>query len=211
MGAKFLDDAARRAFKHAIETIENASSAEVVVAMRQRSARYLHAHVIVGIAVAIGALATMLFASHEFGLTSILVDPFAVGIVAAILVEQVSPLIRVLTPRRWRQREVMRAARATFVERGVHNTAGRSGVLAYIGLLERECVLVPDSGLAAALPAEALARIAAAMTDAFPKGGSAVARALAELSPHAARAMPHESTDVNELPDVVDSDERGAS
>ena len=99
MAAKFLDDAARHAFKEAVEAIERASAVEVVVAVRQRSARYLHANLVVGALVAFAGLAAMLFANHEFALTSILVDPFAVGLGAGLLVEQVAPLKRVLTPR----------------------------------------------------------------------------------------------------------------
>ena len=199
MGAKFLDDAARRAFKQAIETIENASSVEVVVAMRQRSGRYLHANVIVGVAVAIAGLAAMLFSSAEFALTSILVDPFVVGLVAAILVEQVPPLVRVLTPKRWRQREVLRAARATFVERGVHHTSGRTGVLVFISWLEHEIALVPDGGIHVPL-ATAQAELTAAMS----RGGAAVAARLEALAPDFAADLPHRDDDINELPDAID-------
>ena len=199
MGAKFLDDAARRAFKHAIETIENASSVEVVVAMRQRSARYLHANVLVGVGVAMAGLAAMLFASHEFGLTSILVDPFVVGLVAAILVEQVSPLVRLLTPRSWRQRAVLRAARATFVERGVHHTTGRTGVLVYISWLEHEIALVPDGGIHVPLAAAQVE-----LTEAMRRGGAAVAARLEALAPEFAADLPHRDDDVNELPDDID-------
>jgi putative membrane protein len=199
MGAKFLDDAARRAFKQAIETIENASAVEVVVAMRQRSGRYLHANVIAGVAVAIAGLAAMLFSAHEFALTSILVDPFVVGLIAAIVVEQVPPLVRVLTPRSWRQREVLRAARATFVERGVHHTTGRTGVLVYISWLEHEIALVPDGGIHVPL-ATAQADLTAAMS----RGGAAVAARLEALAPEFAADLPHQDDDINELPDAID-------
>lgn len=199
MGAKFLDDAARHAFKQAIEAIESASAVEVVVAVRHRSARYLHANLVVGAVVAFVGLVAMLFSSHEFALTSILVDPFAVGLAAGGLVEQVAPLKRLLTPRGWRRREVLRAARATFVERGVHYTTGRSGVLVYVSWLEQEIVLVPDGGIRVDL-APAMAELTATI----PRGGAAVAACLAALAPTLAADLPHRDDDINELPDAID-------
>ena len=46
VGARFLDDEARAAFKRAIETIESASAVEVVIAVRRRSAGYFHANLV---------------------------------------------------------------------------------------------------------------------------------------------------------------------
>lgn len=199
MAAKFLDAAARHAFKEAIEAIENASAVEVVVAVRQRSARYLHANLVVGAVLAFTALAAMLFASHEFALTSILVDPFAVGVAAGILVEQVAPLKRLLTPAAWRRREVLRAARATFVERGVHFTTGRTGMLVYVSWLEHQVALVADGGIRVELAAAT-----ADLTAAVVRGGAAVAAQLAALAPAFAADRPHRDDDINELPDAID-------
>jgi len=210
VAAKFLDAAARAAFASAIEAIEGASAAEVVVAVRRRSASYLHANIAVGAAVAIGGLAAMLFSVYEFALTSILIDPFVVGGLAGAAVELLPGVKRLLSPRKLRHREVLRAARATFVERGVHRTRDRSGVLIYISWLEREVVLVPDSGIERVLAgntgADATRTLTAAMTD----GGAAVARELGRLAPALGAGLPRRTDDVNELPDEVDSDlERG--
>ncbi len=203
--AKFLDDEARAGFKRAIETVENASSVEVVVAVRRSSARYRHANVAIGAVLAFVGLATMLYAEEDFHLSSILVDPFVVGVLAGALVELVPQLKRWLTPPAIRRREVERAARATFVERGVHNTTARSGMLVYISWLERTVALVADSGLAQSLPAGALARAEAELTRAMPRG-AAVAKALEALADEMGRAMPHSDQDVNELPDAIDGE-----
>jgi len=209
VAARFLDDAARAAFAHAVETVENASAVEVVVAVRRRSAAYRQINVAIGAAVAFAGLAATLFSSHVFGLASILVDPFVLGIAAGALVELVPHAKRVLTPRAARHAQVTRAARATFVERGVHATTGRSGILVYISWLERDIALVADLGLARALPVGVLAAAEAKLTAAMPKGGAEVARALEALAPVMARAMPHRDDDVNELPDAIDSDLEG--
>jgi putative membrane protein len=211
VSARFLDDAARAAFKRAIEAIEGSTSIEVVIAVRRRSARYLHANVIVGAAVAFAGLATMMYASHEFAESSIVIDPFVVGLAAGWLVELLPGLKRVLAPASQRRRHVLQAARATFVERGVSNTRDRSGILVYISRLEQQVALVADSGVARALPPDANAKADAALTAAMATGGPAVAKALEDLIAPLAGAMPRRADDVNELPDAIDSDlERGS-
>ena len=206
MATKFLDGEARTAFKRAVETVENASAVEVVVAVRRRSGTYRHANVAVAATIAFAGLAVMLFSSHTFQLTSILVDPFVVALLAGGVVELLPIVKRLLTPLVTRHATVLRAARATFVERGVHNTTGRSGLLVYISWLEQEVVLIADSGLARELPEGDLQRFEATLTAAVASGGAAVARGVEELADAMGRAMPHRDDDVNELPDAVDSD-----
>jgi putative membrane protein len=200
VGARFLDDEARAAFKQAIEAVENASSVEVVVALRQKSARYIHANVIVGAALAFIGLAVMLYAESTFSLGSILVDPFIVALLGGAAVELLPFVKRGLTTPRVRRHHVTRAARATFVERGVHNTTGRTGLLVYISWLERQIVVVPDSGI----PAQAVAGVDDELTAAMREGGAAVAHRLAKLAPVCATCLPHQADDVNELPDALD-------
>jgi putative membrane protein len=201
---RYLDDDARTALTKAIETIEGCSSIEVVVASRRRSAGYGHASAIAGAIVAFAGLAAMLFAEHAFSLTAILVDPFVVGALAALAVRWLPDVQRVLTPPAWRERAVAAAAHATFVERGVHNTRDRSGLLVYVSWLEQRVVLVPDSGLAAAVSPEELARCNRLLSDALRDGGAAVARALVEHVIPIAPAMRRRPDDVNELPDSID-------
>jgi len=205
VSARFLDDEARAAFKRAIETIENASAVEVVVAVRRRSNGYRHANVAVGAIVAFLGLTVMLYSEHAFALSSILIDPFVVALAAGLLVEVLPDLKRVLTPPARRRVHVMRAARTTFVERGVHGTGGRSGLLVYISWLEREVALVADVALARALPAEALVRMETELTAAMTSGAR-VANTLASYGGELGRAMPRTADDINELPDAIDSD-----
>ncbi len=206
MSARFLDEPARAAFAKAIETIEEASAIEVVIAVRRASAGYRHANAIAGILVAFAGLAAMLFAATEFSSLAILIDPFVVGLIAAGLVELAPPLKRVLTPSRVREREVRRAARATFLERGVHNTRDRSGTLVYISWLEQRAMVIADSGLDHVLPANVLATVESALTAAIAKGGVAVARELETAMAKLAPGMPRRADDRNELPDAIDSD-----
>ena len=206
MSARFIDDAARAAFERAIAAIERASAVEVIVAVRRRSAAYLHANLLAGSIAAFAGLAVMLFGDHVFALSSILIDPFVAGALVGAAVELLPGVKRLLAPAAMRHRQVARAARATFVERGVHNTRERSGILVYISWLEREVVLVPDAGLERRLSHEARAHAEQALTAAIPHGGAAVARALEHLATALGAAMPVREGDVNELPDTVDSD-----
>ena len=206
MGARFLDDEAHAAFKTAVEDIESVSAVEVVVALRRRSAGYLHANLIVGVVVVFAALAAMLFVDYPFSLLAILVEPFLVGAVAGGLVELLPLVKRVLTPPGVRRRHVEHAARATFVDRGVHNTTDRSGLLVYISWVEQQVALVADSTLAKEWTGEALRAAEVALTSAMSRGGVAVARELARLGDALAAAMPRRAGDLNELPDALDSD-----
>jgi putative membrane protein len=175
----FLDDSARKGFARAVETVENASAVEVVIAVRHTSGTYLHANAIAGALVAFAALAVMLFVPH---------------------------VKRWLTSQARRRAHVTRAARAAFVERGVHATTGRSGLLVYISWLERQVALIPDLGLARDLEAGVLERAEAELSRAMPNG-TAVASGVEALAPAMARAMPHRDDDVNELPDAIDGGE----
>jgi putative membrane protein len=204
VAARFLDDEARAAFKRAVEAIETASAVEVVIAVRRASARYLHANAIVAVAVAVAALAFTLYAEHAFPLAAILVDPFALGALAGALVQILPAVKRALTPAAERDRVVRRAARATFVERGVHATTGRSGLLVYISGLEREVALVADLGLARALGDDTLGDAERVLSAAVAVGGVEVARRLEALAPRMAKALAHGADDVNELPDAID-------
>ena len=211
VSARFLDEPARAAFAKAIKTIEDASAIEVVIAVRRTSAGYRHANVIAGIVVAFAGLAAMLFAATEFSSLAILIDPLVVGLIAAGLVELAPPLKRLLTPATVRAREVRRAARATFIERGVHNTRDRSGLLVYVSWLEQSAVVIADHGLDHVLPAHVLATAERALTAAIANGGVAVARELETVILKLAPGMPRRPEDRNELPDAIDSDLEGGS
>lgn len=205
-GVKFLDASARAGFAQAVSAIEAASAVEVVVAVRRRSAGYLHANVVVGAVVALASLAAMLFSEPVFSLSSILIDPFVIGAVAGALVELLPDVKRALAPAAMRDQAVRAGARATFVERGVHETRDRSGILVYASWLERRVVVVADRGLARGFAADAQRSAEQAMSRAMRAGGAAVARELAQLAPAFAAVMPRRGDDINELPDALDSD-----
>jgi putative membrane protein len=206
VSARFLDDAARAAFQQAIATIESTSAVEIVVAVRRRSHEYRNANLIVGTLAAFAGLAAMLFAHEPFGLAAILFDPFIVGLTAGGLVELLPGVKRLLTPPAHRRFHVARAARATFVDRGVHATASRAGLLVYISWLEQQVELVADTAVTAAISPDALAALQRGLTEAMSAGGAQVSDVLAKAAPELAKALPRRRDDANELPDAIDSD-----
>jgi putative membrane protein len=202
--AGFLAHGADAELRRAIETVEKASSAEIVIAVRRRSARWLHAHVIVGAVAAFAALGFLLWDEHVFSLTSLWIDPFVVGLAAGAAVRVLPWLQRGLTPRRVRRRAVRRAAMVAFHERGVRRTRARTGVLVYISLLERMAELVPDDGVLRAAPIDAWREAAQRIDAAVARGGAETATAIAKLAGVLAPCLPCPPDDVNELPDDID-------
>jgi putative membrane protein len=200
----FLDDAARTAFAGAIAATETSSAAEVVVAVRVRSRVWLHVHLIVGFVAAWLGLGFMLYSAHPFGLAAFLIDPVVVGAIAGLASTLSATLVRVMTPASVRRRAVAMAARAAFYDRGVHHTAGRSGVLVYIALTERMVEVVADDGVVKSVEPTAWAKACAAIDAAVVGGGAATGKALAGLAPILEVALPRHIEDLNELPDAID-------
>jgi putative membrane protein len=205
MSRPFLTDEAKRALTGAVETVEARSSAELVIAVRPRSDSYLHADLIVAAAVALAALAFLLFSPWSFALPWFVIDPLVAGLLGGLLAARSPALRRALTPAAERRRRVETAARAAFVEKGIHRTARRSGMLLYVSLLERETALVVDVGVEPLAATESWKRAVAEIEAAVRRGagGAAVAEAVCGLALLLAAALARAADDVNELPDEV--------
>lgn len=209
MARPFLTEEAKRALLEAVRTIEANSSAELVVSVRPRSGSYLQADLIGGIVAALAALAFLLYSSWEFPLVWIVLDPLIAGALAGFITARSPTLRRILTPHRNRIRWVDKAAAAEFIEKRIHRTAGRTGMLLYISLLEREAALVVDLGVEPLTQAEGWRHALEEIQEAVRAGqdGVAVARhvkALAPiLAPILAPALVRSAEDVDELADEV--------
>ena len=176
---KFLTEAGQREIKAAIETIEGGSSAEVVVAVRQRLARWPSAHVAVGLLAALAMLAFQLYVDDiEFDYWSILLLPVLAGVAFGLLVELLPSVQRALTSRRARERLLREGARATFYDLGVHKTTGRTGLLVFVAIRERRVALVGDVGVVEAVGQGALDQHAAALVAEIPNGLVAIGEKL---------------------------------
>jgi len=199
----FLDSNARSEFEKAVAAIEATSAVEVVVAVRRCSSIHLHAHVVAGATATAIVTAYMLFSASVFGLWALLLDPLLVGAAVGLSVEFAPWLKRLLTPRAHLRDVVRRQAQATFLQRRVHATRGRSGLLVYVSLVERAAVVVADIELETGWTDGERAVAERALTAAIAGGGVAVATALGALVQPLSVAMPRTEGDVNELPDAI--------
>jgi putative membrane protein len=205
MARPFLTDESKAALSAAVQAIESCSSAELVVAVRPRSGSYLHADLIFGILAGLASLAVLLYSRWEFALMWFLVDPVLVGALAGLAASRSDVLRRAFTRLATRRRRVDTAARSTFVERRVHGTTGRTGILLYVSVLEREAALVVDAGVEALAATDAWRKAAGEIEEAVRQGadGTAVAARLHDLATLLGPALERSAEDVDELPNEV--------
>lgn len=205
MARPFLTDESKAALSAAVQAIESCSSAELVVAVRPRSGSYLHADLIFGILAGLASLAVLLYSRWEFALVWFLVDPVLVGTLAGLAASRSDVLRRAFTRLATRRRRVDTAARSTFVERRVHGTTGRTGILLYVSVLEREAALVVDAGVEALAVTDAWRKAAGEIENAVRQGadGTAVATRLHDLAILLGPALERSAEDVDELPNEV--------
>jgi putative membrane protein len=205
MAKPFLNPESKAALAQAARDVEACSSAELVVAVRPRTGSYLHADLLAGIVAGVAATIALLVAERTFAPLWFVVDPVVIGVVAAVVASHSALWRRALTPAGWRRRRVEEAARATFVERRVHSTSGRTGILLYVSVLEREAALVVDLGVEPLAATDGWRRAVEELQTAVRGGadGSAVAGRLRALGDLLAPVLPCGTEDVNELPDEV--------
>jgi putative membrane protein len=206
MARAFLTDATKQALTGAVRKVEAASSAELVIAVRPRSGIYLHADLLAGLAAALAALVFLLYSPWTFPLAWFIVDPLLAAVAGALLSVRFPVLRRLLTPAKTRRRQVETAARALFVEKRIHRTTGRTGILLYVSLLEREAVLVPDLGVEECAASDGWKLAVAGIENAVRRGGDGaeVAARIEDLVPVLSPALVHCDDDVDELADEVD-------
>lgn len=205
MAKPFLTEESKRHLAEAVQAVEAVSSAELVVAVRPRSGSYLHADLLAGVVAALAALLVLLFSPWEFALVWFFIDPVLAGILAGALSSRWPALRRALTLPATRRRMVEVLARATFLEKGVHKTRGRTGILLYVSVLEREAEVVVDSGVEPLLPTESWQHAVNGIRLSVRLGedASVVARQVRELAELLGTALVRAADDVDELANEV--------
>lgn len=199
----FFDADGKRLVTQAVKQAEAKTSAELVVVVRPASARYGHVDGLVGLSTAMAFLCVFLYAPTPFDFTYLpleLAGAFAFGVLCAL---GVPSLKRALVPRAEMTRAVRSAACETFVERGVHRTRGRSGVLVCVSSFERRVELVTDVGVKAATASREWDAACATLEAAVRRRDvQAFAAGLVSLGAALAGPLPRADDDENELPDA---------
>ncbi len=199
----FLTEAGEQALEDAIQTIESVSAVEVVIAIRPRARYSMLQHAMVATITAIALLAFTLYSPIDFTLWQILVLPIFAAFAGAMLVEAIPPLYRWLSPAWLRYEHVREAAYAAFVERGVHGTRDRTGILVYVALRERMVEIVADLGVLKHHGIEVLASWAGTLEARMPDGAEAFGKELANLAPELAKSLPRRIDDTDELANQI--------
>jgi|RhiMetdeSRZDD1v2_1073273.scaffolds.fasta_scaffold1567655_1 putative membrane protein len=204
MNATLLSADARAAVRDAVARLERHTAAEIVVAVRYRSASYRHTDYLVGFASALAALCALLFLPQEFDIITWPLEVTLGFVAGAVVCAQLPGLKRIFTSRRAMNDEVARAARAAFVDLGVTRTRARSGILVYVSMLEHRVEIVRDVGLDVLDDDEgwrsALQKLEASIRR---SGRDGFEKALEGLREPLARLLPRTEDDVNELADGV--------
>lgn len=174
----------------AIAAVEAATGAEVVVVRARRSDTWWELRLGLGAAIGWVTVAIMCWSPITFHDLMIPVYAGAIGLVG-VAVGGTRLVVR-QAPERVRRARVELAARAAFVEEGVHTTPERTGLLVYVSDLEGLGMVVADEGVLARLPT----------IGAFTVTTDTLVADLARLGPLLADALPRRPDDVNHLPDA---------
>ena len=136
-----------------VRDIEKRSCAEVVLEIRSRSGSYAHAEARFAALAAFAGLLILLFSPWPFAPWWVAIDVAVVFAVAQFVAGRSDSVRRLFTRRSERDAQVRTMAAAVFHERGVANTSGETGVLAYLSVLERRLEVLADRGVLMAVPA----------------------------------------------------------
>ena len=131
---------------------------------------------------------------------------------AAYAAAQIPAVDRIIAGRRAMREAVRRRALRHFVESAVYDTAGRTGVLLFISLLERRVELIADRGINAAVEAGVWDGIAAELITGIREDrmGEAVEKAVTAVGAVLAEHVPVSADDVNEIADAPVELEEGS-
>lgn len=203
----FFAREARERVAQAVKDIESRTSAEVVVSVARCSQAYRDVDYLVGAALAFVVLLLLVFLPQPFLAQTMPVDMLVAFVLGAWISSGLWGLKRRLIRRRRRDEAVFTAACAAFVRLGISRTSGRTGLLVYLSMLERHVAVVPDIGVDTVALGPAWDQALAAMNTALGHGADfdGFLGALGTLGPLLGQALPRAEDDVNELPDMPDT------
>ncbi len=201
----YLTEASKAALTAAVESVEQRSSAELVISVRAQSGSLLAADLIAGVAGALATLAFLLFSPFPFSLPAIVLDTCLFGVLSGFACSRFPNLRYWLMPATLAAANVRVAARAHFFDHGIAETIGRTGILVYVSQTERAVEVLADSGVRRAIDAAAwqawtreVQRVVRSERD-----GLKLAAAITSIGEPLARWLPRAHDDLNELDDRV--------
>lgn len=149
-----FDNAACGTVAECVKEIETATDAELVIIVRVRSGRYLHADYLFGFLVSFVVLLFLLFSPITFHQIWVPIDVILAFAAGAFICSRSEFLRRLFSTEKYRTQAVRTAAAAMFYEAGIANTRAEMGVLIYLSLLERRLELIADRGVLKRVPSK---------------------------------------------------------
>jgi len=200
----FFSAEAKRATAASVRSAEAQTSAEIVVAVRKSSGRYgvLAYHFGLGLAAAV--VAYLLLTPTEYSVEAIVLEGAVAFALGSLLAANLDTVKRALSRGSTLDANVHSGARVAFFDLGISRTSGRNGLLVYVSLFERRCVVLADIGIRDAELGPGWSACGDQLADAVKRRDLALfERAIEELGRVLGAAHPRAADDVNELPDEV--------
>lgn len=200
----FFSDQAKRDTATSIKAVEARTSAEVVVAVRKRSGRYGVLAYHFGLGLAALVVAFLLLSPTVYSVEAIALEGAAAFGLGALLAANFDTILRLLSRPSTIESNMNGAARAAFFDLGISRTSGRNGILVYVSLFERRCVVLSDFGIDPAALEPGWSTSKRELEHAVKQRKvPAFQQALQSLGPVLGNLHPRSADDVNELPDEV--------
>lgn len=201
---KFISEPEAHKVETAIQKVETATSAEVVAMIVRRSSPLGHVPfqvtLLLLICILVFEIPQMDFFT-EWNLTWLFLLLSAACYGVGILLAKISWVQRVLIPRNDQKFQVDERAQLEFYLNGMTGTAGKTGVLIFVSLLERRAVILADKAISEKLPAETWNKILTELVHAIKSGlvGEGLSAAIQKVGTIVNQHFPVASGDKNEL------------
>jgi len=200
----FFSAEAKRATAASVRSAEAQTSAEIVVAVRKSSGRYGVLAYHFGLGLAALVVSYLLITPTEYSVEAIVLEGAVAFVLGALLAANLDTIKRVLSRGATLDANVNNGSRAAFFDLGISRTSGRNGLLVYVSLFERRCVVLTDIGIREAELGPRWSVCGAHLADAVKRRDLTLfQRAIEELGRVLGAVHPRAADDVNELPDEV--------
>ena len=189
-----------------VREIESKSSAEIVAVVKIRSGNYNDIALWSGFAVMFIVYSFFMFSPFDFDVYLIYILSLLSFFVGYAKVRIFNFITFFLTKKARMAHNAEVYARAIFQKGGIRHTTGKTGVLFYLSLFEKQVVILADRGAQNAIPAQEWEKINESFQKIFTNKNhrAAFVETLKNCSTVFAEYLPILPDDVNELPDDLD-------
>ena len=194
-----IDPKITAALTDAVRELEACSCAEVVIEVRARSGSYAHADARFAALVAFLALLVALFSPWPFAPMWVAIDTAIAYAIGYLIARRSDSVRHLMTSERERLAQVRTVASSVFFERGVANTERESGLVIYLGMLERRMEILADRGILLAVPPLAWNETVAAARANRAAGPETLVDVVRTLVPILEKHFPRREGDRDEL------------